>query len=137
MLQRIQTIWLLLAGAAALLTIKFPYYSGIQDAAIPYHELTGITGGAGILLVTITVAVIALVAIFLYKNRTLQLRLCVVGIVLEAVLIYLYYRQITAYSQGTLALTSILHMCILLFFVLAARGINKDEKLIKDSDRLR
>jgi hypothetical protein len=59
------------------------------------------------------------------------------AIVLEALLIFLYYRQITAYTQGTFALTSILHMCILLFFVLAAKGINKDEKLIKDSDRLR
>jgi len=137
MLQRIQTIWLLLAGVAALLTIKLPYYSGIQEPTIPYHELNGITGGIIILLVTITVAVVAFVAIFLYKNRTTQLRLCVAAIVLESLLIFLYYRQITAYTQGTLALYSILHMCILLFFVLAARGINKDEKLIKDSDRLR
>ncbi len=137
MLQRIQTIWLLLAGVAALLTIKLPYYSGIQQPTIPYTELNGITGGIVILLVTIAVAVVAFVAIFLYKNRTTQLRLCVASIILEALLIFLYYRQITAYTQGTFALTSILHMCILLFFVLAARGINKDEKLIKDSDRLR
>jgi hypothetical protein len=137
MLQRIQTIWLLLAGVAALLTIKLPYYSGIQDPTIPYHELNGLTGGIIILLVTITVSVVAFTAIFLYKNRTTQLRLCVAAIILEALLIFLYYRQITVYTQGTFALTSILHMCILLFFVLAARGINKDEKLIKDSNRLR
>ncbi len=137
MLQRIQSIWLLLAGVAALLTIKLPYYSGIQEPTIPYHELNGVTGGIVILLVTVTIAVIAFVTIFLFKNRTTQLRLCVAAIILEALLIFLYYRQITAYTQGTLALYSILHMCILLFFVLAARGINKDEKLIKDSDRLR
>ena len=137
MLQRIQSIWLLLAGVAALLTIKLPYYSGIQEPTLPYHELNGLTGGIVILLVTITIAVVAFVAIFLYKNRTTQLRLCVAAIVLEALLIFLYYRQITAYTQGTFALTSILHMCILLFFVLAARGINNDEKLIKDSNRLR
>lgn len=137
MLQRIQSIWLLLAGVAALLTIKFPYYSGIQDPTIPYHELNGVTGGIIILLVTITIGVIAFVTIFLYKNRTVQLRLCAAAIILEALLIFLYYRQITAFSQGTLALYSILHMCILLFFVLAANGINNDEKLIKNSDRLR
>jgi uncharacterized membrane protein len=137
MLQRIQTIWLLLAGIAAMLTIKLPYYSGIQDPLIPYHELNATTGGIAILLVTITVAVVAVINIALFKNRKMQLRLCVAGIVLEALLIYLYFRQISAFTQGTYALTSILHMCILLFFVLAARGINADDKLIKDSDRLR
>lgn len=137
MIQRIQTVWLLLAGIAAMLTIKLPYYSGIQDPTIPYHELNAVTGGLVILLVTITVAVIALVNIALYKNRKTQLRLCVAGIVLEALLIFLYFRQVTVFTQGTYALTSILHMCILLFFVLAARGISNDEKLIKDSDRLR
>ncbi|MFT3683171.1 MAG: DUF4293 family protein [Ferruginibacter sp.] len=137
MLQRIQTIWLLLAGAAALLTLKLPYYSGVQQPTVPYNEVNAVTAGILILLVTVAVAVIAFVAIVLYKNRPTQLRLCVLGIVLEALLIFLYYRHISQFAQGTYALTSILHMFIVLFFVLAARGINKDEKLIKDSDRLR
>lgn len=137
MLQRIQTVWLLLAGVAALLTIKLPYYSGIQQPAVPYNELNGITAGFLILIVTVFVSAIALISIGLYKNRTLQLRLCVLGVVLEALLIFLYYRKVEEFTQGTYALTSILHMCTLLFFVLAARGINKDEKIIKDSDRLR
>ena len=137
MIQRIQTIWLLLAGIAAMLTIKLPYYSGIQDPAIPYHELNAITSGILILLVTITVAVVAIVNIALYKNRKTQLRLCVLGIVLEALLIFLYYRQVAHFTQGTYALTSILHLCIVLFFILAGRGINNDEKLIRDSERLR
>jgi Domain of unknown function (DUF4293) len=137
MLQRIQTIWLLLAGIAALLTLKLPYYGGMEPANTPYKELNGVTGGILVLLVTVFIAVIAFVTIALYKNRPTQLRLCVAGIVLEALLIFLYYRQASAFVQGTYALTSILHMFIVLFFVLAARGINKDEKLIKDSERLR
>lgn len=137
MIQRIQTIWLLLAGVAALLTLKLPYYGGIQIANAPYFELNGISGGILILLVTVFIAVIAFVAVVLYKNRMTQLRLCVLGIVLEALLIFLYYRETSSYVQGTYALTSVLHMFIVLFFVLAARGINKDEKLIKDSERLR
>lgn len=137
MIQRIQTIWLLLAGIAALLTIQFPYYSGINDPLVNYHELSGKSAGIPVLLVTITVAVLAFVAIGLYKNRKTQLRLCLVGILAEANLIFLYYRKVSAFTQGTYSLTSILHMCILLFFVLAARGINKDEKLINDSNRLR
>ena len=137
MLQRIQTIWLLLAGIAALLTIQFPYYSGINDPAIPYQELSGKSAGIPILLVTITIAVLAFVAIGLFKNRKTQLRLCVVALVGEALLIFLYFKKAQQFTQGTLSLTAILHMLILLFIVLAAKGINSDEKLIKDSDRLR
>jgi hypothetical protein len=137
MLQRIQTIWLVLAGVAALLTLKLPYYSGMQQPPLPYVELNGISGGVLITLVTILLAVLAFTIIALYKNRTLQLRLCVAGIALEALLIFLYYRQVSTYIQGTYALSSLLHMGIILFFVLAARGINNDEKLIRNSDRLR
>ena len=139
MLQRIQTIWLLVAGICALLTIQFPYYSGINDpaVAVPYQQLNGKSGGILILLVSITIAVLAFVAIGLYKNRKLQLRLCVIALLSEAVLIFLYYKKAANFTQGTLSLTAILHMCILLFIVLAAKSINSDEKLIKDSDRLR
>ena len=72
-----------------------------------------------------------------FKKRTLHLRLCVLGILLEAVLIFLYYREVNTFTQGTYSLTAILHSIIVLAFVLAARAINKDEKLVKDSDRLR
>ncbi len=137
MLQRIQTVWLLLAGILALLTLKMPYYAGIKDPAVAYNELTALNAGVPILLVTITVAVVAFVCIGLYKNRTTQLRLCVVGILAETSLVFLYFRKISLFTEGTYALTSILHLGVILLFVLAARAINKDEKLIRESDRLR
>ena len=137
MLQRIQTIWLFLAGIAAILTFKLPYYSGTPQAGVTYTELNALNGGWPVILVTTVVAVVAFIAIGLYSTRVLQLRLCIVGIFAEAVLLYLYFRKLGDFSAGTMALSSILHMCILLFFVLAARGINKDEKLIRESDRLR
>ncbi len=137
MIQRIQTVWLLLAGFAAMATLKLPSYANAEQLNLQYAELNGLNAGLPVLIVTITVGVLAFITIGLYKNRTTQLRLCVAGILLEALLIFLYYRQTTVFATGTPAVYSILHMCIVLFFVLAARGINKDEKLIKDSDRLR
>ena len=136
MIQRIQTLWLLLAAACAFAGFKFSYYSGtkINDTAL--HELNA-TSTLLLMITTIAVGVLALITIFLYKKRQLQLRLCVLGILLEAVLIFLYYRETTTFTLGTYSLTSILHSIIVLAFVLAARGINKDEKLIKTSDRLR
>ncbi len=144
MLQRIQTIWLLLAGVAAFLTLKLPYYSGMKlqtDPAVPvsYTKLTGMEPFQ-LLLVTTAIGIIAFITIGLYKNRVLQLRLCVVAIVLEAVLIFLYYQVIKSKyvaGQGDYALTALIHSLIILFLFLAARNINKDEKLIKESDRLR
>ena len=136
MIQRIQSLWLLLAAACAFAGFKFPYYTGnkLNDTAL--YELNA-TSTLLLMVTTIAVGVLALINIFLYKKRTLQLRLCVLGILLEAVLIFLYYRETTTFIQGTYSLTAILHSIIVLAFVLAARGINDDSKLLKESDRLR
>jgi len=138
MIQRIQSVWLLLAAACAFATFKFSYYSGTKADDLVFHELNA-TESFLLMLATIAVGGLALVNIFLFKKRTLQLRLCVLGILLEALLIFLYYRETLTFvkSQSTYSLTAILHSIIVLAFVLAARGINKDSKMVKDSDRLR
>jgi dipeptide/tripeptide permease len=136
MLQRIQSVWLFLAGVAIFLSIKLPFYSGTNDKGIASYQLNG-TENLLLLITTIAIGVVAMVTIFLYANRKLQLRLCLVGIVLEILLHFFYYKQIQLFTQGTHALTAVLNVIAIVFFVLAARAINKDEKLIKDSDRLR
>ncbi len=136
MIQRIQSIWLLVAAACAFASLKFSFYSGNKLNDPLLYELNG-TSTLLLMITTIAVGGLALITIFLFKKRTLQLRLCALGILLEAVLIFLYYRETTTFTQGTYSLTAILHSVILLAFVLAARGINKDSKLLKESDRLR
>jgi hypothetical protein len=66
-----------------------------------------------------------------------QLWLCIVAILLDVVLLFLYYQQTKNFTRGDYAFTAVLHVLIIAALVLAARGINKDEKLIKDSNRLR
>src|SRR5688572_3185454 len=136
MIQRIQTIWLLLASACAFLTLKFPTYAGTTPEGIPSSELMGMPDFMMTVL-TVIIGVLALINIFLYNNRKLQLRLCMLGIILEVILMVLYYLEIDKYLEGTYALTSILHVGVLLFFFLAARGITNDDKIIKESNRLR
>lgn len=136
MIQRIQSIWLLLASACAFASLKSPFYSGTNAKGLSPYELNA-TENILLLLTTIVVGGLALFNIFLFKNRTLQLRLCVLGIFLEALLIFLYYREVKTFVQGTYSLTAIFQTLILISFFLAARAINKDEKMIKDSDRLR
>lgn len=136
MIQRLQSLWLLLAAACAFAGFKFSFYSGTKLNDITLHELKG-TETFLLMIATIAVGGLALVNIFLFKKRTLQLWLCVLGIVLEALLIFLYYRETGNFTGGTYSLTAILHGIIVLGFVFAARGINKDSKLLKESDRLR
>jgi uncharacterized protein DUF4293 len=134
MIQRIQTIWLLLAAIAASATLKLPYYTGILGAK-PAQIVA--TDGLIITLVTAAIVFTALIAIFLFNTRKLQLRFCLLGILLEIGLLYLYYRRTSVYLSGQYTIWSIFHLLVLFFFFLASRGIRKDEKLIKESDRLR
>ena len=136
MLQRIQTIWLLLAAACAFLSLQFPFYTGTNAELVPSAILYGRTT-LPITLVTVAIGITALICIFLYKNRKLQLRLTVLCIALEALLIFLYYSQVKTFTGGTYALTALLQACVVFFLFLAARGINHDSKIIKDSNRLR
>lgn len=136
MIQRIQSIWLLLAAACAFAGFKFSFYSGNQAADTLLHEVNASTTFL-LLLTSIAVGGLALVTIFLFKQRSLQRWLCVLGILLQILLIFLYYRETTLFTQGTFSLTAILQGIVLAAFVLAIGGINKDSKILKESDRLR
>ena len=136
MLQRIQSIWLLLAAGCAFLSFQFPFFTGTDKELRPTGVLNG-QSSLPLILVTAAVGILALVCIFLYKNRKLQLRLTVLCIALEALLIFLYYTQVKTFTGGTYALTALLQGCVVFFLFLAARGINNDEKIIRDSNRLR
>ena len=138
MIQRIQSIWLLLASACAFTGFKFSFYSGNKLNDPLLHQLNA-SSTFLLMITTIAVGGLAFITIFLFKKRKLQLWLCVLGILLEALLLFLFYRETTTFTQGqgTYSLTAILHGIILIAFVLAARGINKDSKMVKDSNRLR
>ena len=136
MIQRVQTIWLLLASAAVLLSLKTSFYSGTLITDNSFHSIMGIDS-YGVMILTVALGTALFVNIFLIKHRMLQFRICIFAFLSECLLIFLYFNQIKNYSNGNFSLWCALHVFILLFIFLAARGIYKDEKLIKDSNRLR
>ena len=136
MIQRIQSVWLLIASVVTFLTLKLSFYSGTYLPDNLYHQLNG-TQNLPLMIATIGLGVLTLITIFLYKNRHTQLWLCIVAILLDVVLLFLYYRETSSFTRGDYAFTAVLHFIIITALLLAARGINKDEKLIKDSNRLR
>jgi Domain of unknown function (DUF4293) len=136
MLQRIQSIWLLLAAILGFMTIKMPFYSG--NITSP-GQVTHLNAASNILLLVLTVAMISVtvIDIFLYKNRKMQLRIAVVALLISLLDLFLYYRQVQQYAEGTIALSSLLALAIPVFLILAIRGMYKDEKLVKSLNRLR
>ena len=136
MIQRKQTLWLLLASVATFLTLKLPFYTGVFQADNAYHELNG-TETFLMLLLTSGLGVLALINIFLFKNRPTQKRICLSAILVEAVLLFFYIKNAGSFIKGTYSIWSVLHVVILITLILAFIGINNDEKLVKDSDRLR
>ena len=136
MIQRIQSIWLFLASACAFAGFKFAFYSGNKLNDPLLHELNAASTTL-IMITTIAIGILALITIFLFRKRTLQRWLCVLGILLEAVLIFLYYQETTTYTQGNYSLMAILQGIIILAYIVAISGINKDAKLLKESNRLR
>jgi len=136
MIQRVQTLWMFLAALAAFLTLKFLFYGGILIADNTYHPLLA-TDNFFILILTSALGTGLVINIFLYKNRSIQSRIILVSILLECLIIFLYIRQTAKYSTGDYSLWSALHLLIIIFLILAARGVYKDSKLIRDSNRLR
>ena len=136
MIQRVQSVWLLVASIVAFLTLKLSFYSGTYLPDNLYHQLNG-TENLKVMIPTIGLGVLTLVTIFMFKNRVTQLWFSLAAIVLDLVIIFLYYQTVKDFTRGDYAITAALHIIIILALALAMRGINKDEKLIKESNRFR
>jgi len=158
MVQRIQSIFLLLAFLAAV-TLFFIPLAGIYAPTATYkfyiYEFKNMVPGEPslftfmttfpLLLLNILVAVLSVVCIFLYKNRVLQMKIVRLTILLNIViigLIFLVYAKIIETNLLTspdyLDEAGIYFTLIsLVFLILANRSIMKDEKLVRSADRLR
>ena len=138
MLQRIQTIWLLLAAVLSFVTLRFPIYNG-NKTVDGVHEYNMLSATSSLFLIVLAVAtgLIALITVFLFKNRSMQLKLCFLSLLLCIASFALYYAQIKSFVQGAFSLWSVLYFLIPVCFILAIRGIYRDQKLVKSIDRLR
>lgn len=151
MLQRIQTVYLLLITACALFCLCMPvghfHQSGICVADF-YNLWLELAGGArdytpwAMFVLLLLTAVSSFAAVFLYKRRMLQARLAVFGgllligyyIVLGA-FVYVFKSSLSA--DFTINWTAAFPAVALILEYLAFRGIMKDELIVRSLDRLR
>ena len=141
MIQRLQSIWLLLAAAAAFCSLKFSFYSGNMIAENQQKSFASLTAQSNLLLLILTagVGITSLIAIFLYKNRKMQLRLVLVALLVSIINLVLFFLETKRFvpNEGAFDLTAVFAIFIPVLLFFAIRGIRRDEKLVKSLDRLR
>lgn len=139
MIQRQQTLWLVLSTAAAILTFIFPFLTGKGTDKTGAITDVYLKADSSFLLLICTIASIILsaVTIFLFKDRNLQMKLALAGLLIAIIIIALYITQMNKVSKSTLALFAVLPFAILAGCFMAFRLIRKDEKLVKSLDKLR
>ncbi|HKB45539.1 MAG TPA: DUF4293 domain-containing protein [Chitinophagaceae bacterium] len=138
MIQRQQSLWLLLSTICAFLSYKLPFFSGTKEGVRNLTEKAIVDGGSTFFLLVVTgiSLVLSLITIFLYKDRKLQLKLCIAGVILSVLLLIIYFNELGKLS-GSISLSAVFVFAILIGYIMATRGVWKDEKLVKSLDKLR
>ena len=136
MLQRIQTIYLILALiTTGILPFVFPLWTFESKSFYFMQDLIF----AALFGLTTT---LSLVSIFLFKKRQNQFVLGRLNIILNLILLGLFVYRSLNLSGETVQVSEkgigmFLPIVAIVFLALANRAIKKDEDLVKSADRLR
>ena len=155
MIQRIQSLYLFMTTLLSLLFLNGSFLSFInKSGSVIKVTFTGVlksTGGQGFEIIEklvplsaliILIPLISLITIFLFKNRKIQLRFSLFLVILTSILViaFLHVSMSIISKFGSsliLGFKIILPLFLLIFSILAFRGIKKDDQLVKSYDRLR
>ena len=156
MIQRIQTLYLFVVAVACTLLFFFPMIDYIDPVKGTYklfatglHSYSDLPGilffweTLPLLVLIVLSLVMALITVFLYKNRRIQFQLVNINVLLNVLLVALVFLLYSRTFENRLQISSnyqfgmYIPLISLVFLVLASRAIRKDEGLVKSSDRLR
>ncbi len=157
MIQRIQTVYLFLAGlASSVLLFFFPMAYYYSDTVSLKFRLTGIENLTplpdpvtinpvltyGLVFLALAAGFLAVITLLKYRNRPLQLKLLRVSFLVEIVKLIFLFVVIDFIRKSTGAEMEygtgmFLPVIGLLFFILAHRGVQSDERRVRSADRLR
>jgi hypothetical protein len=155
MIQRIQSVYLFLTTILSVLFLKGNILSFIDKAGTTINltfnaiEQTSVSGGSTLIekvyplaIAVILIAILSFATIFIYKKRIIQILLIRILIVFVIFLIiacaHSAYLIITKNSAELVpGIRMVFPVLMLIFLILALRGIRKDDDLVKSYDRLR
>lgn len=154
MIQRIQTIWLLISAISSGLLLKGGIVNFIDKAGQKYY--TGFSGiyklndsgsdlvnsSVPLAALIILIPVLSIISILLFKSRRIQKVITLILITFSLCLIILvsYYSFILMRNYDAELIPGIkmiIPLIILIAEFLAYKGISRDDLLVKSYDRLR
>ena len=136
MLQRIQTLYLIITGfTLAGLYIWFPILTTKDKVVLISNQVPLVFG------LLFTCIALAIIAVLTFKKRQTQFVLNRLNIILNFVLLGVFvYRSLSIPGETLVSQKGIgvfLPIISIVFLVLANKAIKKDEDLVKSVDRLR
>jgi len=145
MIQRIQSVWLLLAAMLNSGVFFFDlYYAHIMTAGQDTISHLKVNDHYPSLLLVLVIIAIPLICIFLFKDRKKQIRMSAFALVANAGFISMMLMRVNQYNQtlptptqGSYGIGAVLPFVAVILVGLAIGCIRKDEKLVKLLDRLR
>jgi hypothetical protein len=154
MIQRIQTVYLITAVILLVFLVFFPFAEFVRatDDIIFSLNIKELISEADSLVEKFPVypltilfslcGIITLAIIFLYKKRMLQIRLCVLNILLLVGLqgiMYYYVRFAQTFLNGIVSykIFFVFPLVSAILVFIALRAIARDEALVRSLDRLR
>ena len=145
MIQRIQSLWLLLAGLLNTGILFFDLYKyNIVLDGLSITKSLKVSDHYVSLVMVVLIALLPIVALFLFTNRKKQMGITVISMISCMLFISMTLWRVTGInklvpppSSGNYWIGAVLPVIAILFLVLALSGIKKDEKLVKSMDRLR
>lgn len=145
MIQRIQSLWLLLAGLlnTGILFFDLYRYNIVLDGLSITKSLK-VSDHYVSLVMVVLIALLPIVALFMFTNRKKQMGITVISMISCMLFISMTLWRVTGInklvpppSSGNYWIGAVLPVIAILFLILALSGIKKDEKLVKSMDRLR
>jgi hypothetical protein len=154
MVQRIQTIYLFIAGMIMFSLFFFTFVEMIEDGTRYYrYDLHGIHEGMGntarlvesvmpLRFLVFVTGALSLFIIFMYKRRIMQIRLCIFNIILHLgffalFFFYLYYASRDTEMETYYKIPVVFPLVAIILLYLAIRNIAKDEVLVRSYNRIR
>ena len=149
MIQRIQTVYLLIVAVLTVIVISTPLGSLITpDSTINEMTNLSITAADGsvtydpwaLFAIQMVSAVLALGTIFLYKKRILQIRLCLFNMILLIgyyITLVIFVYMLKESNTFTPSWSVCLPFVNIVLSWLALRAIGKDEALVRSLNSLR
>lgn len=144
MIQRIQSVFFLLAALTSALLFVLPIYTIDLGGVSTAYRITNHAHYSLILsmLAGLTIG-LPLATIFQYKKRPLQVTLGRINqLALVALLAVAVFSFDSARNEAAQAITGVsvgmfLPIAAIAFTILAIRGVKKDEALVRSSERIR